>query len=333
VFVIMKRRKFIALFGAIASSAPLAALAQKSAGMRRIGVLIGLPSADPAGQAEIAAFREGLAALGWADHNVKLEYRWPGADPERLRVAAQELAALNLEAIVTRGTPATLAVRDATSTTPIVFVIVAEPIESGLVTNLSRPGGRITGFTNFEAAVSGKWLELLKQVSPNVRRIALMYNPRTAPFAGAFLRSADSAARTLGIELVPTPVESQGQIEGAIASLGRVPSGGLVTLTDTSITESRDLIIAMAAVHRVPAVYGNRNFASAGGLMAYAVDYPDLFRRSTGYIDRILKGAKPADLPVQAPTRFELIVNLKTARQLGLTMPPTLLATADEVIE
>lgn len=313
---------------------PLAALAQKSAMPRRIGVLIGLPSADPAGQAEVAAFHRGLAALGWTEgQNIKIEYRWPGADLEGLRVAAHELAALNLEAIVTRGTPATLAARNETTTTPIVFVIVAEPMESGLVTNVSRPGGRITGFTNFEAAVSGKWLELLKQVAPNVERIALMFNPRTAPFAGAFLRSAESAARALGTALEPTPVENQGQVEAAMTSLGRTQNGGLVTLTDTSMSESRDLIIAMAAFHRVPAVYANRNFPAAGGLMAYAADYTDLFHRAAGYVDRILKGAKPGDLPVQQPTKFELIVNLKTARQLGFIMPPTLLATADEVIE
>jgi len=333
----MRRRRFISLLGAtLAASpwAPSAIRAQSPGPVRRIGVLIGLSSSDPAGQAELVGFREGLASLGWIEgRNLKIEYRWPGSDMDRMRAAARELAALKPEVIVTRTTPGTLAARSEITTTPIVFVVVAEPIESGLVQSMSRPGGNITGFTNFEAGVSGKWLELLKAVAPQVSRVALMYNPITAPFAPIFMRNAEGAARTLGLELKPTQVSGQHDIEVAIRGLATPKGGGLVTLTDIFMTEHRDLIIAMTAFHRVPAVYHNRNFPLDGGLIAYVADYPDLWRRSAGYVDRILKGAKPGDLPVQQPNKYELVVNLKTARAQGFTVPPTLLATADEVIE
>jgi putative ABC transport system substrate-binding protein len=333
----MRRRRFISLLGAsLAASpwAPSAIRAQTSGTTKRIGVLIGVSPSDPAVQAEMVAFREGLAALGWTEgRNLKIEYRWPGSDTDRMRAAARELAELKPDVIVTRTTPGTLAVRSEITTTPIVFVVVAEPIESGLVQSMSRPGGNVTGFTNFEAGVSGKWLELLKTVAPQVSRVALIYNPKTAPFAPVFMRDAENAARMLKLELKPTQVAGQHDIEVTIRELGSRPGGGLVTLTDSSMTEHRDLIIAMTAFHRVPAVYANRNFPRAGGLIAYVADYPDLFRRAAGYVDRILKGAKPADLPVQQPNKYELIVNLKTARELGITVPPTLLATADEVIE
>lgn len=337
----MKRRQFVSLLGATLAAQPWAvaravarAHAQSAAASKRIGVLIGLSSADPAGQAETTAFREGLAAHGWTEgRNLKIEFRWPGSDPERMRIAAKELADLKLDLIVTRTTPGTLAMRSEAPATPIVFAIVAEPMESGLVRSMSRPGGNITGFTNFEAGVSGKWLELLKAVAPQVSRVALMYNPRTAPFAPVFMRNAESAARTLGLELTPTQISGQHEIEAAIRGLATPPGGGLVTLTDSFMTEHRELIIAMTAFHRVPAVYANRNFPLNGGLIAYVADYPDLLRRAAGYVDRILRGAKPGDLPVQQPNKYELIVNLKTARELGLSVPPTLLATADEVIE
>jgi putative ABC transport system substrate-binding protein len=331
----MRRREFLALLGGAAAFKPVIAHAQTTGAVKRIGVMIGLSSADPAGQAEMTAFREGLTALGWSEgRNLKIEYRWPGSEPERMRAAAKELAGLKLDLLVTRTTPGTLAMRSEAPATPIVFVIVAEPMESGLVQNMARPGGNITGFTNFEAGVSSKWLELLTAVSPRVTRAAVMYNPRTAPFAPIFMRSAESAARTLGLELKPTQVSGQHDIEAAIRELATPPgSGGLVTLTDSFMTEHRDLIIAMTAFHRVPAVYHNRNFPLSGGLIAYVADYPDLWRRAAGYVDRILKGARPGDLPVQQPNKYELIVNLKTARELGVSVPSTLLATADEVIE
>jgi putative ABC transport system substrate-binding protein len=330
----MRRREFLALLGGAAAFEPVATHAQTAGAAKRIGVLIGLSSADPAGQAEMTAFREGLAALGWTEgRNLRVEYRWPGSDPERIRAAAKELAELKLDLLVTRTTPGTLAMRSEARATPIVFVVVAEPMESGLVQSMSRPGGNITGFTNFEAGVGSKWLELLKAVSPQVSRVALMYNPRTAPFAPIFMRSAEDAARTLGLEFKPTQVSGQNDIEAAIRGLATPPGGGLVTLTDSFMTENRDLIIAMAAFHRIPAVYHNRNFPLNGGLIAYVADYPDLWRRAASYVDRILKGAKPGDLPVQQPNKYEVIVNLKTARELGITVPSTLLATADEVIE
>jgi putative tryptophan/tyrosine transport system substrate-binding protein len=330
----MRRREFLALLGGAAAFEPVATHAQTAAAIKRIGVLIGLSSADPAAQAEMTAFREGLAAFGWTEgRNLKIEYRWPGSEPERMRAAARELAELKLDLIVTRTTPGTLAMRREAPATPIVFVIVAEPVESGLVQSMARPGGNITGFTNFEAGVSGKWLELLKAVAPQVSRVALMYNPRTAPFAPIFMRNAESAARTLGVELTPTQIAGQHDIEVAIRGLATPPGGGLITLTDSSMTEHRDLIIAMTAFHRIPAVYHNRNFPLNGGLIAYVADYPDLWRRGAGYVDRILRGAKPGDLPVQQPNKYELIVNLKTARELGINVPSTLLATADEVIE
>jgi ABC-type uncharacterized transport system substrate-binding protein len=332
----MKRRQFVSLLGATLAAqswAPGRAHAQTAAA-KRIGVLIGLSSADPAAQAEMTAFRESLAALGWTEgRNLKVEYRWPGAEPEPMRAAAKELADLKLDLLVTRTTPGTLAMRREAAATPIVFVIVAEPMESGLVQSMARPGGNVTGFTNFEAGVSGKWLELLKAVAPQVSRVALMYNPRTAPFAPIFMRNAEGAARTLGLDLKPTQVSGQHDIEAAIRGLAMPPGGGLVTLTDSFMTEHRDLIIAMTAYHRVPAVYHNRNFPLSGGLVAYVADYPDLWRRAAGYVDRILKGARPGDLPVQQPNKYELIVNLKTARELGVSVPTTLLATADEVIE
>jgi putative ABC transport system substrate-binding protein len=330
----MRRREFLAVLGGAAAFKPVAAHAQTTGAVKRIGVMIGLSSADPAGQAEMTAFREGLAALGWTEgRNLRVEYRWPGSDPERIRAAAKELAELKLDLLVTRTTPGTLAMRSEARATPIVFVVVAEPMESGLVQSMSRPGGNITGFTNFEAGVGSKWLELLKAVSPQVSRVALMYNPRTAPFAPIFMRSAEDAARTLGLEFKPTQVSGQNDIEAAIRGLATPPGGGLVTLTDSFMTENRDLIIAMAAFHRIPAVYHNRNFPLNGGLIAYVADYPDLWRRAASYVDRILKGAKPGDLPVQQPNKYEVIVNLKTARELGITVPSTLLATADEVIE
>jgi len=247
---------------------------------------------------------------------------------------AKELVALKPDVLLARSTPATAALKRETDTIPIVFAnIAAEPMESGFVQTLARPGGHITGFTSFEAAIGGKWLQLLKEADPRISRIAAIYNPETAPYAGLFLRSAQSAAPTLAVQIVDMPVRSDADIEAALATFASKPGGGLITIPDSFASERRDTIIALAARHRLPALYSTPSFTPSGGLMAYAVDTRETMRRAAGYVDRILKGAKPADLPVQAPARFELSINLKTARTLGLEIPPTLLASADEVIE
>ncbi len=330
----VRRRQFIALLGAAAAGWPLLARAQAADRVRRIGLLAGLADTDPAAQAEILALRQGLRELGWIEgRNLAIEYRFAGADPARLLGYAQELAQLNLDVVLSRATPPTAALMQAARNTPIVFVVVAEPIASGFVQSLARPGGNLTGFTNFEASVGGKWVDLLKEISPRVARVALMFNPKTAPYAQAFLAAAQAAGPSLGTQPFPAPVNSPAEIEATIVALGGQPGSGLICITDSFMTEHRDLIIQLAARHRIPAVYANRGFAPAGGLMSYAADFPDLFRRAAGYVDRILKGAKPSDLPVQAPTKFELSINLKTAMALGLDPPAALIARADEVIE
>jgi putative ABC transport system substrate-binding protein len=330
----MNRREVIAALGAGAAS-PLLALAQPSDQMRRVGVLMPFLQDDPAGTAEVMALQQGLADLGWiGGRNIHIELRWHGGDVERAQALAKELVALKLDVLLARSTPATAALKRETDTIPIVFVnIAAEPTESGFVQTLARPGGHITGFTNFEAAIGGKWLQLLKEADPHITRIAAIYNPETAPYAGLFLRSVQSAAPTLAVQIVDMPVRSDADIEAALATLASKPGGGLITLPDSFALERRDTIIALAARHRLPALYSTPSFTPSGGLMAYAVDTRDTMRRAAGYVDRILKGAKPADLPVQAPTKFELSINLKTAKTLGLEIPPTLLARADEVIE
>ena len=330
----MNRREIIAALGAVAAS-PLLALAQPGEQMRRVGVLMSFLQDDPAGAAEVAALRQGLADLGWIEgRNIRIELRWHGGDVERAQALAKELVALKLDVLLARSTPATAALKRETDTIPIVFAnIAAEPMESGFVQTLARPGGHITGFTSFEAAIGGKWLQLLKEADPRISRIAAIYNPETAPYAGLFLRSAQSAAPTLAVQIVDMPVRSDADIEAALATFASKPGGGLITIPDSFASERRDTIIALAARHRLPALYSTPSFTPSGGLMAYAVDTRDTMRRAAGYVDRILKGAKPADLPVQAPARFELSINLKTARTLGLEIRPTLLASADEVIE
>jgi putative ABC transport system substrate-binding protein len=329
----VKRRQFIALVGG-AAAWPLGARAQQPDRPRRIGVLMSLPEGDPGGQAEVDALQQGLRDLGWVEgHNIHIDYRWPGGDIERARALAKEMVALKPEVLVTRSTPATLALKAETSTIPIVFVAVAEPNVSGLVESLGRPGGNITGFTNFEASLGGKLMELLKQVSPHLKRASFLFNPATAPYAQSYLRSAQTASAALAVEPVASPVQNDADIEAAVTAIARAPGGGLIGIPDTFIQQRRDLIITLVGRYRLPAIYANRVWAPSGGLMSYAVDTLDLLRRAAAYVDGILKGAKPTDLPVQQPTKFELIINLKTAKALGLEIPPTLLATADEVIE
>jgi len=329
----MRRREFIAGLGG-AVVCPLGTRAQQADRMRHVGVLMNVVKDDPGGVTDVAAFRNGLAELGWDEgRNIQIEFRWPGGDIERVEALAKELVGLRPDVLLARSTPTTAALKGETGSIPIVFVGVAEPIESGFVQNLARPGGNITGFTNFDGSIGGKWLQLLKEVDPRIVRVAVIYNPQTAPFAGLFLRSVVSAAPTLAVEAVDMPVRSEVDIETTLARFSRQPGGGLVAIPDSFTGEHRALIIALAARGRLPALYSTLSFTPGGGLMAYAVDTRDLMQRAAGYIDRILKGAKPADLPVQQPTKFELSINLKTAKALGLTVPSALMVSANEVIE
>jgi len=302
--------------------------------LRRVEVLMGgLSEGDAAGLAELAAFEAELKALGWARRNLTIDVRWPGANLESVSNAARAIAASRPHLVLSRATPATVALRNEAPWLPTVFVLVAEPIESGIVHSLARPGGSVTGFSNFDGSIGAKWLELLKELSPSLNRVAVLHNPQTAPFAAVFVRSIESGAQTLGVEVVPAPVVDDVGIKSAISEIGRTPGGGLIGITDTFVNDRRQLIIELATKHRVPAVYANRSFTPSGGLLAFAADYPDLFRRAASYVDRILKGANPGELPVQQPVRFELSINLATARALDLEIPPSLLARADEVIE
>jgi putative ABC transport system substrate-binding protein len=331
----MRRREFIAALGGAAAAWPLVTQAQQGDRLRQIGVLMNFLQDDPAAAAEIAAFQQGLAELGWIEgRNVRLQFRWPGGDVERANALAKELVALRPDALVARSTPTALALKRETEVIPIVFVnFSAGPVESGLAQSLARPGGNATGFTNFESSIGGKWLQLLKEVDPRIARVGVVYNPQTAPYAKSFLRSIESAAPMLSVHTVDLPVHADSDIEAAVAALARESGAGLVALPDSFTTERREVIIGLAARLRLPLVYGVPSATPSGALISYAVDTQDGMRRAAGYIDRILKGAKPADLPIQQPARFTLSINLKTAKALGLEIPPSLVATADEVIE
>jgi putative ABC transport system substrate-binding protein len=328
----MKRREFITLVGGAAVAWPLAARAQQP--MRRIGVLMGVAESDPEGQARIAAFRQGLQDLGWTEgRNLRVEYRWAAGDVDRVRGLAAELVALGPDVLVGNGTPALAALRDATRSIPIVFVAVNDPLRQGFIANLARPGGNITGFTFLEYSMIGKSLELLKQLAPGVVRVAVMFNPETAPFYTPLLRSFEAVPPPIPIAVKAAPVHSAADIEAAAATLAAEPGGGLLVPPDTFTIVHRGLIMNSAAQHRLPAIFNYRQFVREGALIAYGPDTLDLFRRSASYVDRILKGANPGELPAQAPDKFELAINVNTARTLGLEVPPTLLALADEVIE
>ncbi len=329
------RREFITLLGGAAAAWPLAAWAQQPERIRRIGVLMGLPENDPDTDARLAGFREALERLGWLEgHNIRIDYRFAPAGAQA-PVRAKELVALQPDVILANSTPVTAALQRETRTIPIVFTgLTADPISEGFVTSLARPGGNLTGLLLFETSVNGKWLAMLKEIASRLARAAFVVNPKTAPYYVYHLRAAEAAASSLGIELVFSPIgTTAAEIEGAIESFARVPNGGLVLLPDTNTRLHRDLVIALAARYRLPAVYSDRLFVAAGGLMCYSTNRVDQFRQVASYIDRILRGAKPADLPVQAPTKYETVVNLKTAKALGLTVPPGLLVAADEVIE
>jgi putative ABC transport system substrate-binding protein len=328
----MRRREFVAGLGG-AAAWPLVARAQQP--MPRIGVLMGYAENDPEAQARVQALLQGLENAGWhAGRNVQIDYRWASADVTRIKAYAKELVAQRPDIILANTTPVTAALKLETSTIPIVFVIVSDPVGAGFVASLPRPGGNITGFINFEESMSGKWLELLREIAPAVTRTAIMFNPVTAPGGGDyFFRPFKAAASALGVEAIATPVRSTADIEGALAGLAGQPGGGLVISTDSFMTVNRKLIISLAERHKLPTVYPLGVYAKGGGLIGYGPDYHDLFRRSALYVDRILRGAKPQDLPVQVPTKFELVLNLKAAKALGLTAPSQLLARADEVIE
>jgi ABC-type uncharacterized transport system substrate-binding protein len=329
----MNRRKFIMLLGGAAVGWPFAARAQQGERMRRIGVLMSTTADDPVGQARRAAFLQGLQQSGWTeDRNVRIDYRWAAAGPDRFRTYAAELVALAPDVILATGSPSVAALPQATRTVPIVFAIVADPVGAGYVDSLARPGGNATGFTMFEYGLSGKWLELLKQVAPGVTRAAVLRDPTIASGIGQFA-AIQAVAPSLGVELSPIDARDGPEIERAVTAFARSGNSGLIVTPSAAANLHRDLIATLAARHRLPAVYGGRPYVVAGGLISYGPDLIDQYRRAAGYVDRILKGDNPADLPVQAPTKYELVINLKTAKALGLTVPDSLLARADEVIE
>jgi putative ABC transport system substrate-binding protein len=320
------------LLGGAAAAWPLAARAEQG---RRIGVLMARAESDPGYQAYLQGFRARIQELGWTDgDNVRIDYRWTAGVLDRFRTAAAELIALKPDVILADATPSVAAVRGQSKTTPIVFVTVNDPIGSGFVESLARPGGNITGFTNFEFSLGGKWLELLKEIAPSVKRVALLYNPITAPYFRLYLRAIETAAPLYAAQPVPMPVEEPAEMDRAIGAFARESNGGLMILSDSFLVVHRDRVIALAAQHGLPAVYGGaRYYAAGGGLICYGNDAAADFRGAASYVDRILRGAKPADLPVQSPTKFLLYINLKTAKALNLTVPDKLLALADEVIE
>ena len=344
----MRRREFIGLLGGTLAAWPLAtraALASEASGqrgdskaqqvepMRRIGVLMATAADDPEGQARIVAFQQRLQQFGWTiGRNVRIDSRWPAGDSERIRGYAAELVTLSPDVILATGSAAAGPLLQATRTVPIVFVIVVDPVGAGLVNSLARPGGNATGFIQFEYGISGKWLELLKQIAPGVVRAAVLRDPAITAGIGQFA-AIQAVGPFVGMEVTPVNVRDADEIERAVADFARSPNGGLIVTGSGLAVVHRRLIIALAAKHRLPAVYFQRNFVADGGLVSYGADFLDQYRRAASYVDRIFKGEKPGDLPVQAPTKYELAINLKTAKALDIEIPPNLLARADEVIE
>ena len=329
----MRRRDFIGVTVGSAAAWPLIARAQQSDQMRRIGVLMSVTEADAEGQARVAALKLGLLEHGWIEgRNLEIDYRWGGGDSSRLRAYAAELTALNPDVIFAAPSAALAAVQRATRTIPVVFAQVSDPVGAGFVASLAHPGGNITGFALFEFAVGAKWLELLKQVAPSVSRVAVIYDPAT-PSAAGFLPLIEAAGRSFGVDVFVHSVRDTNDIEGAISALAAEPNGGLIAIAGPLITGKRDLIISLANKSRLPTIFAFRYYAEAGGLVSYGVDNLDLYRRAGSYVDRILRGEKPSELPVQEATKFQLVINLKTAKALGLNVPQSLLSTADELIE
>jgi putative ABC transport system substrate-binding protein len=330
----MKRRTFMTGLAGTAAGWPLlAARAQQRERPRRIGVLMGLTADDQESQARLAAFSQGLQQAGWTiGQNALVEYRWSGGSAENMRKYAAELTTLGPDIILAHSSAAVAPLKQATRTIPIVFTIVADPVGAGFVDSLARPGGNITGFTNFEYSMGGKWLELLKEIDPRVARVAVLRESAIAAGVGQF-GAIRSVAPALGVELRPVDIRDAGEIERDLTAFAQGGNGGLIITGSPAATVYRDLIITLAAKHRLPAIYNSRFYVTSGGLAAYGPNFVDQFRRAASYVDRILRGEKPADLPVQAPTKYDLLINLKTAKALGLDVPATVLARADEVIE
>jgi putative ABC transport system substrate-binding protein len=329
----MRRRDFITFIGGAAAAWPCMARARPAGLVRLVGVLMGGAESDRASQSLVAEFRAALANLGWKEgSNLQIELRWGAADVERIGAFAKELVDLRPDAILGQTTPVASALARETRTIPIVFVTVSDPIGSGLAASIRRPGGNITGFTFVESEMGGKWVQLLKEIAPRTVRVALLFNPATAPPLKFYMPSIQATASSFAVQTSAAPVHAKDEIEGVIASQARNPGGSLIVMPDAFNATNRELIIALAARYSVPAIYGN-NFAESGGLIFYGAGFAESFRLGAGYIDRILKGAKPGELPIQLPTKFELVINLKTAKALGLTVPQLLLVRADEVIE
>ena len=328
----MKRREFIAMLGGAAAAWPMAARAQQDR-MRRIGVLSALAESDPEAKVWLSALQDGLQRLGWEQgRNIRIDYRWAAGDLDRLRTQAAELVAMAPDVLFAAATPALVPLSQETRSLPIVFVQVSDPIKLGFAANLARPGGNITGFANFEHSIGSKWLELLKDTTPGTRRVAVLFDPDN-PSQAPYLQAIEAAGPSFGVRLTRADVRNAAEIERRIDAFAQDPNGALIVLPSGPTIDHRDLIIALAARHRLPAVYPYRVFATGGGFISYGVDLTDLYRRAASYVDLILKGAKPGDLPIQLPTKFELVVNLKTAKALGLTIPEPFLQHADEVIE
>jgi len=326
----MKRREFMILLGG-AAAWPLAARAQQPDRVRRVGVLMGIAD-DPEGQARVMVFKQALHALGWIEgRNVQFIYRWSAGDVVHARQFAKELLDLRSDVILANTTPIAIAVKDTTRTTPTVFVQVSDPLTAGVVQSLARPGGNLTGFTNFEPSIASKWLELVKRVAPNITRVAYLFNPDTAPLF--YARAVETAAPMLSVEPFAAAVHNADEMERVIEQFARASDGALLVLPDLFTATNRQSIVAIAAHHRLPAVYPARYFVASGGLMSYGIELLETYRQAAAYVDRILKGERPNDLPVQQPTKFEFAINLKTAKALGLNIPNTVLIAADEVIE
>jgi putative tryptophan/tyrosine transport system substrate-binding protein len=329
----MRRREFITLLGG-AAAWPLSARAQRPDQIRRVGVLMGLAEDDPDSKPRLGAFRQGLEKLGWSEgRNIHLDVRFVlPANEQQVQILVKELLALSPDVIVAQSTAPTAAFRRESRNVPIVFIAVGDPVGAGFIANLARPGSNLTGLTLYEGSVAGKWLAMLKEIDPRVTRAAFIINPKTSSFAH-FAREAETMAQSLGIELAVSTIENAGDIGRVVESFASLPNGGLVLPPDATTTANRDLVVALAARYRLPAVYAWRQFVTAGGLMSHGTDFVELFRQTASYVDRILRGSSPAELPVQAPTRYQTVLNLKTAKALDLTVPASLLVAADEVIQ